>query len=240
MLPEATDFRVRADLREHLDEPVDRDVLRAYLRDLEKVNRWLLGYRPVLDWLGGFPRAANGTPMRILDVGCGYGDGLRRIERWANSRGIAVTLVGLDLSRDAVALAREASPAASRIKWICADLFAYEQPKAFHIIVSSLLTHHFSEPEVVWFLRWMEEHAERGWFVNDLSRAAIPYHLFRAFSRVTGLHPFVQHDGPVSIARAFVAEDWQRMCLAAGLGLEEVSICGYKPARLCVGRRKRQ
>jgi trans-aconitate methyltransferase len=151
-----------------------------------------------------------------------------------------VELTGLDVSADAVALAREASPAASTIKWVCADLFSYTPQKPFHVVVSSLLTHHFKEDEVVKFLRWMEEHAERGWFVNDLSRAAVPYHLFRLFSKAAGLHPYVQHDGPVSIARAFVAEDWRGMCRAAGLSADDVTIRGYTPARLCVGRRKRR
>ena len=75
MLPEVPDFRSRAALREYLDEPCGRDVLRAYLRDLEKVNRWLPGYRRVLDWLDGFAAGSDAKVLRILDVGCGYGDG---------------------------------------------------------------------------------------------------------------------------------------------------------------------
>jgi hypothetical protein len=58
------------------------------------------------------------------------------------------------------------------------------------------------------------------------------------FSKLAGLHPFVQHDGPVSIARSFVPKDWQRMCSAAGLDLRAVSIRPSWPARLCVSRRK--
>jgi hypothetical protein len=62
------------------------------------------------------------------------------------------------------------------------------------------------------------------------------------FSKLAGLHPFVQHDGPVSIARSFVPEDWQRMSSAAGLNtsidLRAVSIQPSWPARLCVSRRK--
>ena len=52
-----------------------------------------------------------------------------------------------------------------------------------------------------------------GWFINDLSRAAIPYYFFQIFSKLARLHSFVQHDGPISIARSFVLEDWQRMKL---------------------------
>ncbi len=238
MLPESPDFHARAELSEYLDEPCELEVLRVYLRDLEKLNRWLLGYRPVLNWLETFELKAHEAPVRILDAGCGYGDGLRRVERWARDREIAVELTGLDVSEDTVELAREASLAASAIDWVCADLFSYVPRQPAHIVMSSLVTHHFSESDVVRFIRWMEEHAERGWFVNDLSRAAVPYHLFRLFAKATGLHPHVQHDGAVSIARAFVAEDWRRMCAAAGLRSGDVTICGYTPARLCVGRTK--
>jgi hypothetical protein len=48
----------------------------------------------------------------------------------------------------------------------------------------------------------------------------------------------VQHDGPVSIARAFVPDDWRRMCTVAGLREHDIRIEAFAPARLCVGRVK--
>ena len=38
-------------LTELMDEPCSREVMRACLRDLAKLNRWFLGYRPLLSWL---------------------------------------------------------------------------------------------------------------------------------------------------------------------------------------------
>jgi hypothetical protein len=84
----------------------------------------------------------------------------------------------------------------------------------------------------------MEQHAKLGWFINDLSRAAIPYYSFQIFSKLARLHPFVQHDGPISIARSFLLEDWQRMRAAAGLEDQDIDIESFKPGRLCVSRRK--
>jgi SAM-dependent methyltransferase len=238
MPSEAIDFRQRAELTEMIDEPCTRNELRACLRDLERLNRWFLGYRPILQWLdtAASPRAAE--PLRILDVGCGYGDTMRRIERWARARGIAVELTGLDINPDAVSIAAEATPPASAIRWVASDVFAQQPDKPVHFVISSLFTHHLTESDVIRFIEWMEHHATIGWFINDLSRAAIPYHLLRMFSKLARLHPFVQNDGPVSIARAFVREDWQRMCAAAGLDLRSVAIQPFKPARLCVSRRK--
>lgn len=234
------DFRSRAQLTELMDEPCSRELLRAYLSDLAKTNRWTLAYRPVLRWLNAITaeRTPLAGPLRILDVGCGYGDGLRRIEQWAKERGIAVELTGLDLNSDATAIAVEACPSASAIQWITANVLTYSPPQLIDVIVSSLFTHHLAEADIVLFLRWMERHAKIGWFINDLSRAPVPYHFFRIFSRLARLHPYVQYDGPISIARAFVPEDWQAMCAAAGLAPEDVAIQSYRPARLCVERRK--
>jgi hypothetical protein len=74
--------------------------------------------------------------------------------------------------------------------------------------------------------------------VNDLSRGAVPYYAFRVFAKLANFHRFVQHDGPVSIARSFLPEDWRRMCAAAGLNGDDISIRGYRPGRLCVARSK--
>jgi SAM-dependent methyltransferase len=227
-----------------MDEPCTRDQLRGCLRDIARTNRLTFAYRPVLHWLDAFleshrySQPAPAEPLRILDVACGYGDGLRRIERWAKTRRIAVELTGLDVNPDAAAIAAEASPATSRIQWVSADIFRYAPPQPVHLVVSSLFTHHLADDKIVQFLQWMEQHAGLGWFINDLSRAAIPYHLFRVFAKLVRLHPFVQYDGPVSIARSFVPGDWRRMCAAASLGNGDILIQSFKPARLCVARHK--
>jgi SAM-dependent methyltransferase len=234
------DFRHRAQLTELMDEPCSRDTLRACLRDIARANRWTFAYRPLLKWLDEIvaARPALHEPLRILDAGCGYGDGLRRVEQWARDRGIEVSLVGLDLNPDATAIAAEASVASSKIEWVTADILTYAPQQPPHLVISSLFTHHLTEDQIVRFLHWMESHAEFGWLINDLSRAAIPYYLFRAFAKVMRLHPFVQNDGPVSIARSFIPADWQSMCAAAELDAGVVEIRAFRHARLCVARRR--
>lgn len=236
----APDFRRRAELTELMDEPASREELRACLCDLARVNRWTLGYRPLLHWLKSFVPPRSAHPIHILDVGCGYGDSLRRIERWASGRRANVELTGLDLSQDTISIAAEATPPRSNIRWVASDVFTYQPRKPIHIVISSLFTHHLSDAGVIDFVEWMERHTTLGWLVNDLSRHPTPYRLFRAFSKWMGFHPYVQHDGPVSIARSFVPEDWQRICSAAGLSQDEVMIRGFTPGRLCVGRKKSQ
>jgi 2-polyprenyl-3-methyl-5-hydroxy-6-metoxy-1,4-benzoquinol methylase len=242
MLRSAPDFGERAQLTELMDEPCRRDVLRACLRSLARTNRLVLAHRPTLLWLESMRDAFSqiGGAVRVLDVGCGYGDGLRRVERWAKKRGVDVKLTGLDLNPDTAVIAKEASPPESRIQWVSANVFEFEPEQSPHVVMSSQFTHHLSREQIVRFVAWMEQHATAGWFINDLSRAAVPYYFFKAFAKIAGMHEFVQHDGPVSIARSFVAEDWRAMCADAGLKEPEIEIRPYKPARLCVARRKAQ
>jgi SAM-dependent methyltransferase len=242
MPPEAPDFSRRAQLTELMDELSSRDELRPVLQDLEKLNRWLLAYRPLLQWLESLDLARvgvrSGEPVRILDVGSGYGDTLRRVERWARTRGIRVKLTGLDLNPDAKAIAAEASPASSTIEWMTGDVFAYAPQRPPHLVISSLFTHHLTDEDVARFLRWMEQQALVGWFIGDLVRHRTPYRLFRLLAKATRLDPIVQNDGAVSIRRAFAPEDWRRLCVAAGLDEGAVEIRGYTPGKLCVMRRK--
>jgi len=240
MPPSVLDFNRRAELTELMDQPCSREEMRACLQDLSKVNRWFLAYRPILRWLDSLELGKRGTTVNIVDVGCGYGDTLRHIETWAHEHRISVKLTGCDLNPDSMAIAAQASSKTSHIQWVAEDIFRYTSSEPIDIAMSSLFTHHLVEKDIVRFLKWMEENTQVGWFINDLSRAAIPYHLFKAFSKLAGLHPFVQHDGPVSIARAFVVEDWRRMCAAAGLRDDDIVIQGFTPARLCVARTKQR
>jgi len=231
------DLRRRAHLIERMDEACTRDELRVCLRDIARLNRWFLTHRALFQWLDGFAPPA-GEPLRILDAGCGRGDALRRIERWAARKNMAVELTGLDLNPDAVAIAAEATPPSSGIRWVAADVLAYAPAKPFHIVVSSLFAHHLHDNDIVRFLAWMERHAQLGWFINDLSRAAVPYHFLRVFARLVCLHPFVQYDAPASVARAFLPNEWRHMCSAAGFTERDYSILAFRPGRLCVARLK--
>jgi SAM-dependent methyltransferase len=224
------DLSGRAQLTELMDSPCDFRTFRDCLVDLAKVNRLTLAYRPTLQWLQQF---AGMKDLAILDVGSGYGDMLRRIER----RYPDAVLTGVDLNPYSAQAARQADPN-SRIAWKTSNAFDYSAGDNVDVIVSSLFTHHLDDAEVVAYLRWMEATARRGWFVNDLLRHGFAYHGFKLLARLMRWHRFVQSDGPISILRSFRPDDWQRLCREAGLPVEAVRIERRFPFRLCVSRVK--
>lgn len=238
----AIDFSERSKLDELMDtEPVGFEEFRACLFDLARVNRLTFAYRPTLAFLDRLVTMGRplGRPIEVIDVGSGYGDMLRQIDAWALRRNVAVALTGVDLNPWSRRAAAEATPAGRKITWVTADAFSYDPPGGIDVIMSSLFTHHLPDLQVARFLGLMEAKTRLGWFVNDLHRHPLPYHSFRYFAKVARFHRFVQHDGPVSIARAFATSDWRRLVAEAGIDTAAVEIRWRIPFRLTVGRLKR-
>ena len=230
------DFSRRVSPRE-LPELMDGDCsykdFRDCMRSLEKVNRWLLGYRPTLSWLERLAGRLR-EPMHIGDVGSGGGDLLRQIAGWARRRGIAVQLTGIDLNPYAARAAAESTPKELGITWVTGDALVYRPEKPMDIVVSSLMAHHLEDEEIVALLRWMEATVQVGWFINDLERDEWSCRMF-GWVR---WHRIVRHDGPVSFRRAFRKEDWVRLLAAAEIPQEALTVKHWRPGRLCVGRWK--
>ena len=237
------DYSVRADpasLPERMDEPCTYEEFRECVRDLGSVNRWTFGYRPTLKFLTRIADAQS-TPrsLRIVDVGSGGGDALRRISRWARRRRLAVELTGIDLNPYATRAAKEFSSRAEGlggICWLTGNALDEPSVQQADVVISSLVTHHMGDAEIVGFLRWMERTATRGWFINDLQRSGRASLLFRVMAELMRWHPFIHHDGPVSFRRAFCVEDWRRLLAAAEIPAEAVALTKSVPGRLCVAR----
>jgi 2-polyprenyl-3-methyl-5-hydroxy-6-metoxy-1,4-benzoquinol methylase len=226
---------MRSTADERMDtDCVDYDDYRRCLRDLARVNTVTMTHRPMLAWLTR--ETAGLRSFSLLDVACGHGDALRRIQRWATGRGIAAQLHGVDLNPWATRAARDATETGAPITYRNVDVFAIDAAEEFDFIVSSQFTHHLTDDQVVTFIRWMEAHARRGWFIGDLHRHWLPYYGFGVLAWLARWHHFVLSDGRISIARAFVPAEWRRLVGAAGLADRDVAITWHLPFRLCVAR----
>ncbi|WP_454885197.1 methyltransferase domain-containing protein [Sphingomonas oryzagri] len=217
-------------------DEVSLTVFAAVMADLATVNAVTLARPPTLAFVA---RALRGlppdTPVTILDIGFGDGDMLRAIARRFQGRA-GLRLVGYDINPRSEPAARSRTPAHMPIEYRTGDAFAIDPDESIDLVISSLVTHHMRDAEIVRFLGWMEQRAARGWFVNDLHRHWIAYHGFRLLGTIARWHPFVRHDGALSVARSFRRSDWEALIARAGLNRATVSLRWHLPFRWCLGR----
>jgi 2-polyprenyl-3-methyl-5-hydroxy-6-metoxy-1,4-benzoquinol methylase len=207
----------------------------AVLRDLARVNAVTMAARATLAFLDAvLARHRRDTPWRILDVGYGQGDMLRRIACWAERRGQRVALVGIDLNAASAASARAATPPDMAIDWRTGDYRALAAER-WDIVLSSLVAHHMSDGERADFVTFMEGEAALGWMVNDLRRHRLAYLGYPWLARAMGVDPIVRADGQLSIARSFRRDEWRAMLSRAKLE-NAARIVRRFPFRLCVER----
>ena len=232
------DLSVRSLEPEWMDnDGVDFATFESVLAGLATVNSWTLARPPTLAWLNRATRDWQpGREFTLIDVGSGQGDMLRAIHRWAIRRGLVPKLTGIDLSPWSAPAATAATPAGMDIRFLTGDVFAYAPPEPPDFIISSLVAHHMTDPMLVDFLRWMQTTATRGWLVNDLHRHSLAYWGFGLLAQVMRWHPYIRHDGMLSVARSFRRADWDRLIDKAGLNRSDTTVEWKLPFRLCVGQ----
>jgi 2-polyprenyl-3-methyl-5-hydroxy-6-metoxy-1,4-benzoquinol methylase len=215
---------------EMMDDPaLDLATYSRVLNDLAKVNSVTMARRPTLDFL---ERAlGDARSFRLLDVGFGDGDMLRAIARWAAKRSVKAELVGIDLNPRSEAVARASTPTGMAIDWRTGD-YAGQAHEPWDVVISSLVAHHMSHAQLIAFLCFMDRHARRGWFVNDLHRHSVAYAGFPLLARLMLWHPIVRHDGQLSVARSYRPDEWPPILAEAGIA--EARVFRAFPFRLCV------
>ncbi|MGY2734296.1 methyltransferase domain-containing protein [Sphingomonas sp. UYP23] len=200
----------------------------AVVGDLAKVNVVTMAARPTLDFLR---RGTVGRKrFKLLDVGFGDGDMLRRIAHWAARRGIDAELVGVDLNPRSARAATAHTPADLPIRYVTGD-YADLAGQGWDFVVSNLVAHHMDHDQLIAFLRFMAAESARGWLVNDLHRHGFAHRGFPLLATLARWHPIVRHDGTLSIARSYRPAEWPPILAEAG-----VSARVYRtfPFRLCV------
>lgn len=215
---------------ELMDDPdLDPVTYGNVVHDLARVNRLTLAYRPTLAFL----ERAIGSKRQfsLLDVGFGDGDMLRRIARWAGTKGIEAKLVGVDLNPRSEQAARSARHPGGPVEYLTGD-YADLAGEGFDCIISSLVAHHMSRDELIAFLRFMDAEAALGWFINDLHRHRVAYLFYPLLAGLMRWHPIVRHDGKMSIARSYRPAEWAP--LLAEADVRDAKVKRYFPYRLCV------
>jgi len=234
------DLSQRSTCPELMDtEAVSFEEFHECLRTLGIINTFTLAYRPTLRWFERMTAGAGSKQsLSVIDIGCGGGDMLRRIWKWARGRQLHLELIGIDLNPWSKKSAEQCTPKDAAIRFETANVFSLDSSRRADFIVSSLFAHHLTDGELIRFIRWMDGHATRGWFINDLHRHPLPRFFLKYALRLLFANRMIQHDGPVSVARAFTASEWRHLLEEAGIPPERTKIEWFFPFRYAVSCRK--
>jgi len=187
--------------------------IKRNMQELDFINTHLGGHKITRRGLKNF---AHQSKMVIVEIGCGGGDNLRILKKWAVKNKIEATLTGIDINSECVQFARKRN-SNNGVNFICSDYRHVEFDVLPDVIFSSLFCHHFNDKELVKMVQWMYQHSKRGFFINDLHRHPLAYYSIKWLTKSFSKSYMVKHDAPLSVKRGFSKKEWKDIFTRAGI-----------------------
>lgn len=190
------------------------------LRELDAVNRLLGGNNISIDGLKILlENKPKGQPIKIADLGCGGGDIMAVMAKWARKNNITLVLEGIDANPHIIDYAKKNTAGFPEISYHAINIFSEEfRKREYDIIHSSLFTHHFTDEELIQLLSQIKSQARMGIIINDLQRNRFAYYAIKYITAIFSRSPMVQNDGPISVLRSFHKKDWEQILIKSGVG----------------------
>ena len=211
------DLRHRSYEKELMDgADIPFSAMQQTLKELNVVNTWLGGHAITLK---AVKKLRNETrPLTICEIGCGGGDNLHAIYKKYAARDIPVQFIGIDINEQCITYAQHQYPNMP-CKWICSDyaLVNFKEEEKPALIFSSLFCHHFTDEQLVFMLKWLQNNSSEGFFINDLHRHWLAFYLIKYITKFFSRSYLVKNDASLSVARSFRKNDWQRLFQQAGI-----------------------
>ena len=159
--------------------------LKKVLSTIDEVNKKLGGHRVTIKGVKELLSHSKNKNLIIADLGCGSGDALRQISRWARQQHINVQLIGIDANPHTIAIAREWSQDYKNISYRVVDVFSEDFDEFEADIITCCLTlHHFDDESIKKLLPILVQKTKLGVVINDLQRTKIAYQLFKLYCKV--------------------------------------------------------
>ncbi len=202
-------FKERIKQAEMMDDPlIEESVLQAVFKDINITNNYLGGHRIILKTLEKLFKDLAKSNYTILDVGCGDGTMLREIAHYFQQREIDLDLTGMDVSEQALTIARRESEEFRNIKFTQEDLNGLpKNNEQYDVVICSLTLHHFDDKQIPVILNNLSSRALLAIVINDLQRSKLAYYLFKGFSAIFMKTDIAKNDGLISIKSGFSRND---------------------------------
>lgn len=220
-----------------LDEAPFEEV-KDSLQDVQRVNRYLSGYRVLLHHMGRFfDQHDTSQPLHILDAATGSADQPMEVVRYARERGIPVRVTAIDINRKMLRYAQEEARGFPEIQFVqCNVLEMPFRNDSFDVVINSLALHHFSRDHAVAMLKSFSRLARRGVIINDLHRSRVAYGSIYILTRLLTQNRLTRYDAPVSVMNAFTPKEMQTMAQEAGW--QQFEVHRHFPYRIALVEKK--
>ncbi|MBC7383659.1 MAG: methyltransferase domain-containing protein [Bacteroidia bacterium] len=173
------------------------------LIELNTINTLLGGHAVTLKGLKAF-NLKEGIHYTVLDIGCGGGDNLLYLAKWARKNNIRITFTGVDLKVDCINFAEEKCKEYPEITFRNCDYRdLLNEDKCYDIIFTALFCHHFMEDDLITLFRFKQQKSKLGFFMNDLHRHVLAYHAIAWLTKLFSNSYLVINDAKLSVARGF-------------------------------------
>jgi 2-polyprenyl-3-methyl-5-hydroxy-6-metoxy-1,4-benzoquinol methylase len=184
-----------------------RDIM-LNMQELEFINRYLGGHAITINGVNKLISEYDvRQPIKVVELGCGGGDNLNAIQKWASKRNIPISLTGIDINQECIQYA-SSKPENANIQFIHSDYRLVHFQEKHDILFSSLFCHHFNDTELIDMLKYMQLNSAFGFFINDLHRHPIAFHLIKWLTQLFSSSYLVKNDAPLSVSRGFTQADW--------------------------------
>lgn len=198
------DFTARSTQDELMDNfKGSKEELDLVLKDINKVNTILGGNRITLNAVFQLLKKHSKKSYTILDMGCAEGTILRKLALEARKRKIVLKLIGIDLNGTALQLAKSNSKDFPEISYIEGNVLTTDfKEMEIDVVITTLTMHHFTNKDILMFVRRFTALTKVGVVINDLQRSKLAYYLFKIFSFFFITSKTAKIDGLISISKA--------------------------------------
>lgn len=200
------------------DLNIPMEAIRQNMLELDTINTYLGGHRITIK---GVKRLLEKQKViHVCEIGCGGGDNLAAIARWAGSNNIQLEITGIDINGHCIDVAKNRNDIGAKANWITSDYRSVSFSSCPDIIFSSLFCHHFTNESLVEQLQWMSRNAAHGFFINDLHRHWLAYYSIRILTQLFSKSYLVKNDAPLSVKRGFKKKEWIELLDKASIHAE--------------------
>ena len=200
------------------DITIPIEAIQQNMLELDTINTYLGGHRITIK--GVQLLSDKQSVLHVCEIGCGGGDNLAAIAKWADNKNIQLEITGIDINANCIDVAKKRNDIGAKANWITSDYRSVHFSRYPDIIFSSLFCHHFTNESLIEQLQWMQKNSVKGFFINDLHRHWLAYYSIKILTQLFSKSYLVKNDAPLSVRRGFTKEEWKMLLSKASINAE--------------------